>query len=136
MIGLTWHPVDWRRDLVLVPRLQRVDDAQHFRGIAARRGRVGEDGPDGLLRVDDEDAADGEGNTLLVDVGGILVVQHVVQVCHLSILVADDGEAQVAAGYLVNIFDPAAVAVDGVGRETDQLDAALGKLGLELCECS
>lgn len=60
---------------MLVARLQRVDDAEHLGRVAARRGGVGQDEADGLLRVDDEDRADGEGNALGVDVGRVLVVQ-------------------------------------------------------------
>lgn len=71
------HPVDGRRDLVLVARLQRVDDAQHLGRVAARRRRVRQDEPDRLLGVDDEHRADGEGDALLVDVGGVLVVDPV-----------------------------------------------------------
>jgi hypothetical protein len=59
---------------VLVAGLQAVDDAQDFGGVAAGGGRVGEDGTDGLLGVDDEDGADGEGDAFGVDVGGVLVV--------------------------------------------------------------
>ena len=57
-------PVDWRRHLVLVTRLQRVDYAQHFCGVATSGGRVGKDGPNRLLGVDDEDATNGKGNAL------------------------------------------------------------------------
>jgi len=59
---------------VLVARLQGVDDAEDFGGVAAGAGGVGEDGADSLLGVDDEDGSDGEGNTLGVDVGRVLVV--------------------------------------------------------------
>lgn len=62
---------------MLVAGLQGVDDAEHLGRVAAGGGRVGEDGADLLVRVDDEDAADGKGNTLFVDVGGILVVDPV-----------------------------------------------------------
>ena len=55
-------------------RLEGVDNSEDLSGVAAGGGWVGEDETDGLLWVDDEDRADGEGNTLLVDVGGILVV--------------------------------------------------------------
>lgn len=68
------HPVDGGGDAVLVTSLERVDDAENLGGVAAGRGRVGEDGADLLLGVDEEDAADGEGNALGVDVGGVLVV--------------------------------------------------------------
>lgn len=65
---------------------------------------------------------------------GVLVVQHVIGVGDLALLVADDGEVQLAAADLVNVLDPALMAVDGIGRETNELDIALGELGLELCE--
>ena len=57
---------------------------------------------------------------------------HVVGEGDLALLVADDGEAQVAAGDLVDVLDPAAMALNGVGTQADELDAALGELGLEL----
>lgn len=69
------HPVDGRRDAVLVARLERVDDAEHLGRVAARRGGVREDETDRLLGVDDEDGADGESNALGVDVGRVLVVE-------------------------------------------------------------
>lgn len=59
---------------------------------------------------------------------------HVVGVGNLALLVTDDGEVQVAAADLVDVLDPAIVAVDGVGRKANELDAALGELGLELRE--
>lgn len=146
------HPVDGRRDAVLVARLERVDHAQHLGRVAARGRRVRQDEPDRLLGVDDEDGADREGDTLGVDVGRVLVVEpsmplalpclgrlhgvhlHVVQVRDLALLVANDGEVQLAARDLVDVLDPALMAVDGVGREADELDTALGELGLELGE--
>lgn len=57
---------------------------------------------------------------------------HVVGKGNLALLVANDGEADVAASDLSNVLDPAIVGLDSVGRETNQLDAALGELGLEL----
>jgi hypothetical protein len=68
------HPIDGSCDAVLVARLQRIDNAQHLGGVAARRRGVGEDEADGLLGVDNEDGADGKGDALGVDVGGILMV--------------------------------------------------------------
>lgn len=59
---------------MLVASLQRVDDAQHFGGVAASGGRVREDGTDLLVRVDDEDGTNCEGDALLVYVRGVLVV--------------------------------------------------------------
>ena len=71
---VSWQPIDGRCDLVLVASLEGVDDAQDLGSVAAGAGWVGEDGTDSFLRVDDEDTADCEGNALVVDVGGILVV--------------------------------------------------------------
>ncbi len=59
---------------------------------------------------------------------------HVIGVCDLALLVTNDWEAQLAARDLIDILDPSSVGLDGVGGETDQLDATLGELGLELCE--
>lgn len=71
---ITWNPVDWGGDLVLVAGLERVEHAKNLGGVAAGRGWVGQNQTDGLLWVDDEDAADGECDALLVNVGGVLVV--------------------------------------------------------------
>lgn len=59
---------------MLVTSLERVDNAEDLSGVAASAGGVREDGADGLLGVDDEDGTDGESDALLVDVGGVLVV--------------------------------------------------------------
>ncbi len=37
---------------------------------------------------------------------------------------------------LIDILDPGIVLVNGIGRETNQLDVALGELWLKLCECA
>ena len=152
---LTGNPVDRGGDAVLVTSLERVDNAQNLGGVAASAGRVREDGADGLLGVDDEDRADGESNALGVNVGGILVVDpsvvvslssldhsttspaphlHVVGKSDLPLLVTNDGEAQLGAGDLIDVLDPAAVALNSVCAQTDELDAPLGELRLELSE--
>jgi hypothetical protein len=71
---VTWHPVDGGCDAVLVPRLQAVEDTEDLGRVTTSGRGVGEDEADRLLGVDDEDGADGEGDALAVDVGGILVV--------------------------------------------------------------
>jgi len=63
-----------------------------------------------------------------------LVVKHVIEVGDFSLLITDDWEAQLAARDLIDILDPSSVGLDGVGGKTDQLDTALGELGLELSE--
>lgn len=51
-------------------------------------------------------------------------------------LVTNDWEAQLAARDLIDILDPSSVRLDSVCRKTDQLNATLGELGLELCKGS
>lgn len=132
---------------MLVAELERVDHAQDLGKVAASRGRVRERQADGLLGVNHKDRADSEGHAagvssaarwvdipLGVDVGGVLVVEHVVEGGNLAVLVANNGEIDVGGplGERVNVLDPAVVAVDVVGRETDELhvlcvDAAVKK---------
>ena len=54
-------------------------------------------------------------HTLLVDVGGVLVVDHVVEVGDLALRVRDDRELEVGAGDFVNVLDPAVVRFHVVG---------------------
>ena len=62
------------------------------------------------------------------------MIQHIIQIGHLALLVPDDRELQRGAGDLVNVLDPAAVRVDGVGGQADEFDAAFREFGLEFCE--
>lgn len=59
------------------------------------------------------------------------VCLHVVEVGNLALLVGNDGELDLGAGDILDVVDPALVAAEGVGGETDQLDAALLELGLK-----
>lgn len=89
----------------------------------------------------------------MVDVGGVLVVEHIVEIGHFAIFVTNYGEAEIGIGDFVDVLDlvnqvldnldrrygrayldPSAMAVDRVGREPDQLDPTLCELGLELSE--
>lgn len=119
---------------MLVTRLQTVQHTQNLGGIPTRRRWVAENQADSLLGVDDENGANREGNALLVDIGRVLVVQHVVQQRDLALLVAYYGELEVAAGDLVNVLDPLVVRLDGVGREADELCVAAREFWFELCE--
>lgn len=56
---------------------------------------------------------------------------HVVEEGNLALLVGNNGELDVGSGDIGNVLDPALVAADGVGRETEELDATLVELGLE-----
>ena len=66
-----------------------VDDPQDFVKVATSGGRVRNGQTDDLLGVDDEHRSDGERNTLGVNVGSILVVQHIVQGGDLTFLIGD-----------------------------------------------
>ena len=68
-------PVNRGGDLVLVAGLERVEDTENLGRVAASRGGVGQDETDLLVGVNDKDGADGESDALLVDVGGVLVVE-------------------------------------------------------------
>jgi hypothetical protein len=59
---------------------------------------------------------------------------HVVRQSNLPLLVTDYREGELATGDLIDILDPPGVAVDCVGRKSDELRATLGELGLELSE--
>lgn len=104
---------------VLVAGLQAVNDAQNLGRVAAGGGRVRKDHADLLVGVNDEHGADGKGNALGVDIGSILVVNHVVSQGNLALLVANDGKFESGVRDLVDVLDPARVAVNGVGRQTN-----------------
>lgn len=60
--------------------------------------------------------------------------EHVVSQCDLSLLITDDWELQLASADLIDILNPASMAFDGVGTQSNQFDASLGEFWLELCE--
>jgi len=128
------NPVDRCCDPVLISRLQRVEHAQHLRRVAPRGRGVGEYEANRLLGVDDEDAADGEGNALCVDIRLVLLVNHVVEIGNFAALVSDNGEFQLAARDLVDVLDPSSMTLNRVGRKANEFRAPLGELGLELRE--
>jgi hypothetical protein len=73
-------------------------------------------------------------NTFLINVGGIIIVDHVVEVSNLALRVGDDRELEVGAGNLINVLDPLMVRLNAVGTETNQLDTTSSKLRFELGE--
>ena len=128
-----------------------VDNPQYFIKVATSGGRVRNSQTDNLFGVDYEHSSDGEGDTLGIAVGGVLVVQHVVQGGDFTILVGDleyqgeypplecsprsptyDGVAD--AGWaelgtvLFDIFHPSIVCFEVIGREPDELYATSVKV--------
>lgn len=59
---------------------------------------------------------------------------HVVGKSDLPLLVTNDGETELGAGDLINVLDPATVALNCVCAQADELGVPLGELGLELGE--
>jgi hypothetical protein len=59
-------------------------------------------------------------HTLGVDVGSVLVVNHVELVGDLALGVGDDGEGELRAGNLVNVLDPGLVGLGTVGALSGQ----------------
>lgn len=117
---------------MLVTSLQRVQHSQDLSGVSTGRSWVRQDQSDLLGWVNDENRSDGELNTLVVDVGGILVVNHVVSVSNLSLWVGNDWEGQLRASDLVNVLDPSLVGLGTVGRQTNELGVSLLELWLQL----
>lgn len=131
---VTRHPVDRGGDSVLVTGLQGVQHSQDLGSVSTSRSGVSQDQSDLLGGVDDEHRSDGELHTLVVDIGGVLVVDHVVQVSNLSLRVGDNGELQGGASDLINVLDPSLVRLGAIGRQANELGVSLLKLRLQLGE--
>jgi hypothetical protein len=61
---------------------------------------------------------------------------HVIEVSYFALLVANDWEGEVATRDLVDVFDPSSVALNSIGRQANQLSAALSEFRLKLRECT
>ena len=60
--------------------------------VATNNSRVGNSQTNDLLGVDNEDGTDSEWKTLLINVGGVLIVEHVIQIGDFALLVCDLSE--------------------------------------------
>lgn len=67
-------PVDWGGNAVLVTSLQAVKHTKNLSSVTASASRIAENETNSLLRVNDEDRANGESNALAVNIGSVLVV--------------------------------------------------------------
>ena len=72
---------------MLVSELEGVDASKDLLELATGRSRVLQSQSDLLGRIDDEDRSDGEGDALLVDVGQVLLVEHVLRL-HIKLSMA------------------------------------------------
>ena len=116
--------------------MQGINDTEDFGRIAASAGGIVDDGADDFFGVDEENSADRQCHTLCVDIGSVLVVDHVVDVCNFAGLVGDDGKRQATARDVVNILDPFLVRVQSIGTQTNKLYSSLLEFRLEFCECT
>lgn len=119
---ITLLPVTRSSDTVLITQLKRVNDTQDFIKVTTSRGRVRQDQTDGLLGVNDEHGANSEWNTLVVNVGGILMIQHVIKSSDLAISISNDGEVELNVANIVDISNPLFVITELVGRKTNDID--------------
>jgi hypothetical protein len=62
-------------------------------------------------RHTDKHGPDGEGQTLLVDIGLILVIEHTVKLRNVSVLITDNWEFKVTTSEVINVLDPSVVGV-------------------------
>jgi len=118
-------PVDGCCDLVLVAELESINGTDYFVKVSSHSSRIRESQANDLLGVDNEDSSDSERQSFLVNVGGILLVKHVVQRGHLAIGIGNNREGQVSTSDIVDILNPLLVAAKIVCRETDDFDVAL-----------
>ena len=58
--------------------------------------------------------------------------QHVVELGHREVAVGDDRVVDLRALGLLDVFEPARVALARIDAQADELDIALGELGLDL----
>jgi hypothetical protein len=84
---ITLLPVTRSSDTVLITELKRVNDAKDFVKVATSRSGVGQDKTNGLLGVNDEDGTDSEGNSLLINVGDILIIDNTVRLYPLHAII-------------------------------------------------
>ena len=117
-------PVGRRGHLVAVGELQRVDHAQDFIEVAAGAGGIGDLQAQLLVGVDDEHRAHRE---VVERIG----VDHPVEIAHLLVGVSQDRIVDGGVLGLVDVADPALVALRGIDTQGDGFHVALLPLGAQ-----
>lgn len=59
------------------------------------------------------------------------MVQHIIEIRHLPLLIPNNRKPQIGVADLVDVADPAAVGIDCVCGEADELDIAFREFGFE-----
>jgi hypothetical protein len=114
--------------------LQRVDDTEDFIRVTSGTGGVVDDGSDNFLGIDEENCADSQSHTLRIDVGGILIIDHVVQERNLPGLIRNNRETQMAPRNVIDILNPFLMRLERIGTQPNELDATFRKLRFKFGE--
>jgi hypothetical protein len=119
---------------VLGGQLHGVEHAQDLVEVSARGHRVGQHQLDLLVGADDEDRAHGRVGRRGAALGAarLLGRQHVVELGHREVGVADHRIGGPMALRFLDVVGPAVMSVHRVDAQADQLGVALGELGLDL----
>ena len=120
-------------DSVLGGQLERIDHPQHLVEVAPRRHRIDEDQLDLLVRADDEHVPHGHvvGRRPRLGIARRAGRQHVVELGHVEVGVADDRVAGPGALRLLDVVGPGLVVRGGVDGQADHLDSAALELRLD-----
>lgn len=108
-------PVNRRHHALLVASLQGVNHTENLGRVATSRRRVHHSETDFLVRVDDEDGSDREGDALLSYVVQVPLIDHVIKEGNLSLSVGNNGELEVRRRDFVDVVNPLAVGAEVVG---------------------
>ena len=73
--------------------------------------------------------------TLRVDVGSILIIDHVVQIGNFARLVGNDGETQVSAGDFIDILNPFLMRIESICTQPNKFDTSFLELWFEFSKC-
>ena len=84
-------PVDGSSNFVFITQLNRIDCSDDLVKVPSSYSGIVQFEPDLFGWINDIDTADSEGkSSFSIDVGGILVIKHVVEVGNAAVTVGDD----------------------------------------------
>ena len=118
-------PVSWCGNHELRGELKGVDNSEHFVEVSASRGGVSDHQLDFLVGADHKYASDGEH-------GERLGVDHAVEIANCALGISNHREVHGTALSFTDILLPFDVRLDGIDRETDDLNIALLEFWLDL----
>jgi len=123
---VTGLPIDRSSDSVLITQLDCVDYPYNLIEIPSCNGGVVQFEPDLFGGIDYEHCPDGKRETRsAINVGSILIIEHVVEVGNTTVTVGDDRILNIGFTVFIDIFDPLVVIVQVIRADTDNLDVPL-----------